>query len=658
MERRSILGLFGGSALGALSGCCLPPVSRHTDEQTNTDFANNLRADGFLARVEVDDHQYSSLLSTPLDGESLSLARVAASRRVTAALGQRLPPGYQLLEISGGGHVAQSIIGGKHVVWLVGASQDALLIEQQTNGTSVWDRAHAERSRVKSHFDNFRISGMSTTEAFIEPNLEMRVVYDRSWSCSLFSSSGQAASIRNTPNKKWPADTTLEVAWHKSDSRTGLSAASASVWNAQKRIRIGHLDTGYDPRHVTLPANIDGEHERNFLDPKWPKGPGTAVDPGKPKGHFIACSNTHGTGTLSLLAGNAVQVSSDGFKWDGPLGAAPNASIIPMRIADSVIHLYSITMGAAIYYAANSVENGGAGCDVISLSAGGLPTQFWADAVNHAYEEGVTIVAATGDCIHGFPTRSTVWPARFRRTIAAAGVTEKNEPYDREHSSDKGGIFMEGSYGPEHVMSHALSSYAPNTPWAAWEELAANAAAGTRHTQIDMDGGGTSAATPQIAGATALYLAQNPSMPRGWKRVEATRKALFSTARPPAKGITRNEVGHGILDARAALAVTPNFDGLAQEPRDVICNSFLEALLNIQLCDSGANQMLAVEMAQLIASDPGYEAVYPNWDAPLAAHPLQQRDTFIKKLVSDPRASQILKAALTNSATSQGISLA
>lgn len=657
MERRSILGLIGGSALGALSGCCLPPVSRHTDEQTNADFANNLTADGFLARVEVDDYQYSSLLSAPLDDKSMSLARVAASLRVVKALSQHLPSGYRLLELGGSGQVAQSIIGGKHVVWLVSASQSELMTEQLTSGTSVWDRAHTERSRMKMHFGAPLMPGMSITEALIEPNLEMRFVYDSSWTCSLFAKSGKAASIRNTPNTKWPADSTREVAWHKGNSRTGLSAASASVWDAQKQIRVGHLDTGYDPKHITLPANIDGKYERNFLGPSWPRGPGTAVDPGKPKGHFIACSNTHGTGTLSLLAGNSVQVSSGGYMWDGPLGAAPNVTVVPMRIADSVIHLYSITMGAAIYYAANSTENGGAGCDVVSLSAGGLPTQFWADAVNYAYEAGVTIVAATGDCIHGVPTRSTVWPARFRRTIAAAGVTEKKESYDREHSNDKGGIFMEGSYGPEHVMNHALSSYAPNTPWAAWEQVDAKAPTTSRHTQIDMDGGGTSASTPQIAGAAALYLAKNPSMPRGWQRVEATRKALFSTAQPPANGITRNEVGNGILDARAALEFAPKLDSLAQEPRDVICNSFLEALLNIQLCDSGERQMLAIEVAQLIASDPSYEAAYPNWDAPLAAHPFQHRNNFIKKLVADPRASQRLKAELTTSATSRGIPL-
>ena len=96
----------------------------------------------------------------------------------------------------------------------------------------------------------------------------------------------------------------------------------------------------------------------------------------------------------------------------------------------------------------------------------------------------------------------------------------------------------------------------------------------------------------------------------------------------------------------------------ACDPADVICNSFLEALLDIQLCDSGMHQILAIEAAQLIASDRKYEKAYEDWDDPAAAHTPQRRNDFVKMLVADRRASQTLTTILTTSAVRRGIPIA
>ena len=53
---------------------------------------------------------------------------------------------------------------------------------------------------------------------------------------------------------------------------------------------------------------------------------------------------------------------------------------------------------------------------------GGLALQAWADAVNALYELGIFIVTAAGNNFGNLPTRNIVYPARFKRVVAACGV--------------------------------------------------------------------------------------------------------------------------------------------------------------------------------------------------------------------------------------------
>jgi hypothetical protein len=92
---------------------------------------------------------------------------------------------------------------------------------------------------------------------------------------------------------------------------------------------------------------------------------------------------------------------------------------------------------------------------------------------------------------------------------------------------------MQGNWGPDSKMATAMAAFTPNMPWA---ELGC---AGV----VDMDGQGTSAATPQIAAAAALYLQKHAKrnlrsrkLPEPWMRVEAVRHALFVSANKLADG--------------------------------------------------------------------------------------------------------------------------
>ena len=101
-----------------------------------------------------------------------------------------------------------------------------------------------------------------------------------------------------------------------------------------------------------------------------------------------------------------------------------------------------------------------------------------------------------------------MYPARFKRVVAACGVMANGRPY-----ADLAINIMAGNYGPDSKMDTAISAYTPNTPWARL---------GCAQT-VDHNGQGTSAATPQIAAAAALWIQMFKSKweqyPQGWMRV-------------------------------------------------------------------------------------------------------------------------------------------
>src|SRR5258708_23972883 len=105
-------------------------------------------------------------------------------------------------------------------------------------------------------------------------------------------------------------------------------------------------------------------------------------------------------------------------------------------------------------------------------------------------------------------------------------------------------------------MTAGLATYTPTIPWPVCG----------CESMIRRNGEGTSAATPQVAAAVALwYERYKTSLPVSWRRVEAVRNALFSSAK--SKGVDPQHFGNGILQARAALDILPNLN-LPQTPPD------------------------------------------------------------------------------------------
>src|SRR5215204_1942808 len=233
-----------------------------------------------------------------------------------------------------------------------------------------WDLAHA--------FALQPTTPATPPVQFVEPDLLQEFVYEPPPEPPrMFRFGGRACEL-GTPNPNWPSRT--EFAWHLSDEFSQLASARALVGApAGNRIRVGILDTGFDPTHSTLPLQLLLELQRDFFDHDL-----DAADPGV---NGFGDNPGHGTATLALLAGRRVRPQGVPT-FDDFLGGAPHAEVVPIRIANSVVHFFSSSMAEGIEYAVTS------GCRAISISMGGVPSRRWAHAVNAAYEAGVAIFAA------------------------------------------------------------------------------------------------------------------------------------------------------------------------------------------------------------------------------------------------------------------------
>ena len=418
-------------------------------------------------------------------------------------------------------------------------------------------------------------------------------------------------------------------AWHLGNAYSGLKSARDAVMERGNDVVIAHIDTGYEAAHKTLPENLDKDRQRNFVDAGRPND---ATDQ-TPTGGILR-NRGHGTGTLSILAGRRLEGIVPPGNTSDYLGGAPKATIVPVRVADSVVHFWTSAVARAFDYAR------GIGADVISMSMGGLPSAAWADAVNAAYEAGVVIVCAAGNNFGGLPTRNIVYPARFRRVIAACGIMANMRPY-----YDQPITTMQGNYGPSSKMDTAMSAFTPNISWARLG--CANL--------VDMDGAGTSSATPQVAAAAALWLRKHKdglSAVPGWARVEAVRRALFSSAGTDIPGMkpgdVREMLGKGVLRASGALKMGPDqLNDLKMTPADSASFAFLRLLTGLGIAGEGSRAaMFRLEMSQLAARSRALEQAIPDPDADPDLIPERDRRRFVEALLDEKKCSRALQGYL------------
>lgn len=200
------------------------------------------------------------------------------------------------------------------------------------------------------------------------------------------------------------------------------------------------------------------------------------------------------------------------------------------------------------------------------------------------------------------PPATLVYPARFKQVVGVSGFMSDKTPYFREGVHRQ----MHGSFGPESVMDDAMAAFTPNTPWAAMgcEEL------------VTPDGAGTSSPTPQCAAAATLWLQNHrPEPDAKWKRVEAVRHALFSSAdKSPDAG--KYYLGRGLLRADAALEVAYDDSSLTKAAEDSVSLSWLRLIgaLEAEEAVGGADAMFETEALQTYLRAPKLQQIVDQAD--------------------------------------------
>jgi hypothetical protein len=479
-----------------------------------------------------------------------------------------------------------------------------------------WDLCHALMQQ------GFGIAGAAPPR-FAEPDLEQQ------WITASPSEAGQSlaqsCADHDPQNSAFPGST--DNYWFRDATHSQFDAALTAIGGADvaAKVRIAHFDTGYDPKHHSLPKHLRRDIARNFVDDG---NPNDASD----QTSGLLTNLGHGTGTLSILAGRAIPPAT-------ALGGAPFAEVVPVRVANRVV-LFSNSAIAKAFDYVHGLNAAGTRVDIITMSMGGLASQAWADAVNALYEQGVFIVTAAGNNFGNLPTHNVVYPARFNRVVAACGVMANGKPY-----ADLALNQMAGNYGPLDKMSTAIAAPTPNVPWA---RLGCP-------DMVDYDGAGTSAATPQVAAAAAIWLQKNraavDAYPEGWMRVEAIRAALFDSALLDAPASAPDlHLGRGKLRADEALKHAPAVaSALRKAATDTVSLPILQVLGGLGITgDDPRQRMLQLEALQLSQST-DIESIIPR---DLAGASDADKLQVAYALADHPNASQALRQALSDAAAS------
>jgi hypothetical protein len=500
-----------------------------------------------------------------------------------------------------------------HLLRSTAESGDATAVEV----TNPWDICH----------QLMREPGVVGAEQieFAEPDLGQQWLVGRA---GAVAAALAAATPQPQPqNPKYP--TLPDNFWYRDTNHAEWDAALAvaSDPGEANRTRIAHLDTGYDPRQITRPKYLNKALQRNFVDADRPLD---ATDDSS----GLINNLGHGTGTLSILAGAGIP----GVNGGKPIGCAPYADVVPIRVANSVVLFYNSAVAKAFDYVHDLCAKPATYVHVVTMSMGGLPSRAWADAINALYEAGVFVVTAAGNNYFNLPTHEIVYPARFARVVAACGVMADQTPY-----ADLPRDRMAGNYGPPSKMKTALAAFTPNTPWARFGVPSV----------IDFNGNGTSAATPQIAAAAALWIQKNRTAydkyPQPWMKVEAVRAALFSSAHvdhPYA-----SYFGNGKLASRDALGKAPaKADELRNRklPPDSARWPLLSVLTGFGVAAVPEQQqaMLELEVLQLLSSS-RFETAVPDDTAQGQAIDPRVTGRLVEELLAKPGLSAELRQALS-----------
>ncbi|MEM1163905.1 MAG: S8/S53 family peptidase [Pseudomonadota bacterium] len=344
--------------------------------------------------------------------------------------------------------------------------------------------------------------------------------------------------------------------------------AMMRLTRTESRVLIAQIDSGIAPHPVfgdDFPANIMIDAGRNFFDPGGAFDDKPLTDLSRSGGavaDFIEYPD-HGVKTLSVLLGDNDRIR----------GVTPGAKIVPYRVSNGPLFRSddgprmaaeeTAKIGEAIDHALSlpvpprviTISMGNPGhmgfWEMIRHFFGGTAglARSTKQAINRAYDAGVIVVCAAGQI-----TDTIVEPAIYPRTIAVGGIDQDG--------GDIAHYPTEGYNIPERVDIWAQAQRINRAAF----DLDATPPTPVYAEDFDTgDPSGTSYATPQVAGAAALWVATYQETleigafaDQPWRVVEAFRTALRASARRrPATLPGRSPAQVHILDIERLLSQDP-----------------------------------------------------------------------------------------------------
>ena len=337
--------------------------------------------------------------------------------------------------------------------------------------------------------------------------------------------------------------------WHLHNATGGINAPAAWDVNTGAGAVVAVLDTGVLPAHPDMQANLlqgydfisDSDTSRRPTDARVPgaldygdwEEPG---DCGGSPGYDSSWHGTHVSGTVAEMTNNGV----------GMAGVAHNAKVLPVRVLGKCGGTVSDIADAIVWASGGTVSGIPANAnpaEVINMSLGGggaCGTTFQA-SIDGAVSRGTLVVVAAGN---SNANASNYSPASCNNVVAvgATRVTGGKASYSNygaavDLSAPGGGGSIDGN--PNGYVWQAGSD-SPTTP--------ENGA----YSYFGM--GGTSMASPHVAGVAALVQSALATASRDPLTPAALESLLKETARAfPVSIPSTTPIGTGIVDARAAL---------------------------------------------------------------------------------------------------------
>lgn len=282
-------------------------------------------------------------------------------------------------------------------------------------------------------------------------------------------------------------------------SNEGIDAIGGwDIEQGDSSVIIAIIDTGIDYTHEDLAGKVIKGYD--FVNEDF--------DPRDDNGH-----GTHVAGIAGAIANNG----------RGIAGVCPGCSLLAIKVitADGA---------GANSWIANGIANAvNLGARVINLSLGGLDrSQTIQLAIQQAYQQGVVVLAASGNDGSGVP----LYPAAFSEVIAVGATNQY------------GGRASFSSYGSHLELAapgQTIYSALPGNTYEAWN--------------------GTSMACPHVAGLAGLLFSSNSGLTN-----HQVRQILTATAQDLGDSGRDSYFGYGRINALSALSEAAGGGGAYPTP--------------------------------------------------------------------------------------------